>query len=714
MTSHCSVRRTITRTTRIHLVALLLTSTALVHATVAAAPEIYQKGDSWIESMSATRAAYRNWADEQEPNDADRKQALQHAWKQLRKSYPTQAGWFAADLGPQHLEWFDGSYSSKLDQAAISRALSGLGGDQAKLQQQLKHLQRMRVPTTDSRWLNLYSTICLLRDARVALDQVWCLDLRRQLAERLQTLVDADATVDDARWDDLRRQTTTIAEQMGSARPIDLAKLHESVALLKKRLPERFPDADRLLIQLEQQQGQWNATIAEAVTGKRLEAMTLAQLSDHINEYRRALVRNLAGMSEYLTVPAQEPLETEWEQDHATLVHDLGNRAYFARVASETYRPESLILETDRDVTDVVLRRAEALLDHLQQSLPAAELHELAEALQQLRTASESVGIENTEARYVLYADICRVRRQIAWKNPLLDFSDILFIKRHRALFNHMCDQYYGMAATPGGGLFVLENAFADDPHVRDVLAKSSVAEGRLKGRQLLGGPPTPPQVSFDGVGNRHGEDDTGGTFLSPDLSYDGSSVLFAYVENDGDRLHRHHIDPAQGHWDAGRCYHVFKVNLDGSDLQQLTDGTWNDFDPCWLPNGRIAFISERRGGYLRCGRVCPNYTLYDMAADGSDMTCLSFHETNEWHPAVSNDGMIIWTRWDYVDRHGCTAHMPWVTTLDGRNPRAVHGNFAPRPKRRTWNWIAAPSPARSTWLQQRLRTTVNRTAHWS
>jgi len=97
------------------------------------------------------------------------------------------------------------------------------------------------------------------------------------------------------------------------------------------------------------------------------------------------------------------------------------------------------------------------------------------------------------------------------------------------------------------------------------------------------------------------------------------------------------------------------------------------------LPNGRIAFITERRGGYLRCGRVCPTYTLYDMAADGSDMTALSVHEPNEWYPSVTNDGRILYTRWDYVDRFGCTAHHPWITSLDGRDSRAVQGNFAPR-----------------------------------
>lgn len=70
------------------------------------------------------------------------------------------------------------------------------------------------------------------------------------------------------------------------------------------------------------------------------------------------------------------------------------------------------------------------------------------------------------------------------------------------------------------------------------------------------------------------------------------------------------------------------------------------------------------------------------MAADGSDINCLSVHETNEWDPSVTHDGRIIWTRWDYVDRHGCTAHAPWITTLDGRDPRPVHGNYAPRKTR--------------------------------
>ena len=74
--------------------------------------------------------------------------------------------------------------------------------------------------------------------------------------------------------------------------------------------------------------------------------------------------------------------------------------------------------------------------------------------------------------------------------------------------------------------------------------------------------------------------------------------------------------------------------------------------------------------------------TLYDMARDGADIRCLSPHETNEWHPSVTHDGRIAWTRWDYVDRHFSAAHMPWITTPDGCDPRPIHGNYAWRGSR--------------------------------
>ena len=376
------------------------------------------------------------------------------------------------------------------------------------------------------------------------------------------------------------------------------------------------------------------------------------------------------------------PPPDESDVQFAVLEHDLGNRAHFDKVAPETFRPEALIRPSDRDPADVVLRRTAALLADLKRMHPAPEFDPLEEELDRLRTESRKVDVGKTAGRRTLFDEIRRVRRRIAFSNPLLNFDRILFLKRHLAVYNHMCDQYYGITAQSGGGLFVLSDPFGPEPKIRDVLADSVVQRGRLKGQKLTGGSSIPPVLSYDGVGNLSGPDQEGGSFLSPDLSYDTKTILFAFTECTGDKHHYHHTDPKRGHWHEGRCYHIFKVNVDGTGLEQLTDGTWNDFDPCWLPNGRIAFITERRGGYLRCGRVCPTYTLYDMAADGSDMTALSVHETNEWHPSVTHDGRILYTRWDYIDRFGCTAHHPWITSLDGRDSRAVHGNFAPRQSR--------------------------------
>jgi len=354
-----------------------------------------------------------------------------------------------------------------------------------------------------------------------------------------------------------------------------------------------------------------------------------------------------------------ESLDSEVKRRFVVLLDDLRKRRRFDKYASETFREEALILPSDRDPVDVILRRTAALLSDIRAMESAPDLSHAVEELEQLRTAAGECDMEDADARYQIFEKAYRLRRRIAFSNPLLSFDEILFIKRHRATYNHMCDQYYGVKARPGGGLCVLRNPFGSEPKVRDVLGESVVQRGRLKGQKLVDG-----------------------SFLAPDLSYDAQAATFAYVECKGDTKHRHHTDPSRGHWSEGRCYHVFRANVDGSGLEQLTDGTWNDFDPCWMPDGRIVFISERRGGYLRCGRVCPTYTLYDMAPDGSDIRCLSPHETNEWHPSVTNDGRIIYTRWDYIDRHGCTAHLPWITTPDGRDSRGVHGNFAPRRSR--------------------------------
>ncbi len=325
------------------------------------------------------------------------------------------------------------------------------------------------------------------------------------------------------------------------------------------------------------------------------------------------------------------------------------SRKRWETIAPQTFRRESLILAADRDPADVVLRRTGALLAHLKSMRGAPDLSPEQAQLKQLKAAGKSIPAEDRPRRNRLFEQVLALRRKIAFSNPLLNFASILFIKRHRLpggtlRGDHMCDQFFGFHAVPGGGLFVLENAFGPRPTARNILADSVCKNGRFKGKKLLPG-----------------------GFLSPELSFDARTIFFAYTEG----------KPTRYQWTENSTFHIFKAKADGSGLMQMTDGATNDFDPCVLPGGRIAFISERRGGYGRCHpRPVPLFTLHAMNADGSRIVRLSHHEGNEWHPSVDHNGMILYTRWDYVDRGNIQAHHPWLTTPDGRNARAVQGNF--------------------------------------
>ncbi len=316
--------------------------------------------------------------------------------------------------------------------------------------------------------------------------------------------------------------------------------------------------------------------------------------------------------------------------------------------------------------TRAVIERGRQLADRLngsgtQERLAPLmrQLNDVARRLPKLE-AADDVSVTERRAQYFAAR---RLVRQIAFCNPLLDLDQILFVKRHDpgGLY-HMVHQYYGFGALPGGGLYVLSDPLSDAPQVTNLLENTVVENGRLTGQPLKPG-----------------------TFVSPDLSFDGEKILFAYTQGEGEKPE----------WSPRASYHVFEVGANGTGLTQLTDGIWDDFDPCYLPDGRIAFISTRRGGYLRCGGSAPpwdspNYTLYSMAHDGSDVICLSFHETQEWHPSVDNNGMLIYTRWDYVDRDTNVAHHIWNCYPDGRDPRSFHGNYPTVRGSRPWMEMSA------------------------
>ncbi len=267
-----------------------------------------------------------------------------------------------------------------------------------------------------------------------------------------------------------------------------------------------------------------------------------------------------------------------------------------------------------------------------------------------------------------LYLAARRAVRKLAMANPVLDFDSVLFVKRAPGVYSHMSDQYYSWWSRPGGGVYLLEKFKSDSPNLKCLTAQF-------------------PE----------------GSFLSPDLSYDGKTVLFAYCRHHPGRTAiRNKLDKESQPEDS--FYHVFEMNVDGTGVRQITRGRYDDTFPRYLPSGEIVFLSTRRGqffqtgrqsalatmrqtlpdSFVRCGgdayRPVSIYTLHVMDGDGGDMRAISAFESFEWDPTVATDGRIYYARWDYVDRDNMPYMKLWSTNPDGTNPQAVFGNFTRNP----------------------------------
>jgi hypothetical protein len=229
-----------------------------------------------------------------------------------------------------------------------------------------------------------------------------------------------------------------------------------------------------------------------------------------------------------------------------------------------------------------------------------------------------------------LYFAVRKVKRRIAFKNPLLDFSQLLFIDQPypRGPVNdtHQSIHRMGITATPGGRLLVLD--------------------GLHPGGKAIQLAPDKP-----------------GSFWRPDLSFDAKRVLFCFKPHDE------------------KSFHLYEMNLDDGERhgvrseRQLTNSDYDDVDPIYLPDGHIMFTTTRGNSYVRCGPFIYSYVLARCDADGSNVYLISYNGEPDYVPSLMNDGRVIYSRWEYSDKPLWRIQSLWTTNQDGTNTAAFWGN---------------------------------------
>jgi len=289
-----------------------------------------------------------------------------------------------------------------------------------------------------------------------------------------------------------------------------------------------------------------------------------------------------------------------------------------------------------------ILFAAERLVADLSRMAYNPEIDAEKAELAELKSRAADVDALTDSGRAKLYHDIRWITRSIALKNPLIASKHIIFMKRRRficQMLHEYLGYYYDYEDIAGGGIYLL---------------------GR-------------PGYSFE---TQHLTKNitTKGNYTTLSLSYDAKTIYFAFAERAEQK--------PDYYSDQRKCFHLYAMDVDGGNIRQLTHGPDDDFDPCPLPDGGLAFMSSDRGGFTRCNNPwepLPAHTMHRLDPTLKHRRILSFHETSEWHPSVLHDGRIVYIRWDYVDRSAANFHGLWISNPDGTAAMALFGNYTMR-----------------------------------
>ena len=142
-------------------------------------------------------------------------------------------------------------------------------------------------------------------------------------------------------------------------------------------------------------------------------------------------------------------------------------------------------------------------------------------------------------------------------------------------------------------------------------------------------------------------------------------------------------------HWDADRLlfsmpgqnkrWQICEVKADGTGLRELPliiQPDVDNYDACYLPDGRILFTSTAPFVGVPCvtgSSHVSNIYLYNPA-DGS-IRRLTFEQDHDWCPTVLNNGRVLYLRWEYSDIPHYVSRILFHMNPDGTEQMEYYGS---------------------------------------
>ena len=263
------------------------------------------------------------------------------------------------------------------------------------------------------------------------------------------------------------------------------------------------------------------------------------------------------------------------------------------------------------------------LLEKAVRELSAPQSQAFQERFRQIQQA----GVSPSDPMWLkIYEEACFQRRRHRLGRLAAETPQFIFTKHY----------------TLGGSHYAYTEGLSNAHHERHFIPPAALCLARWDGQQY--------QVETM-------LDSPDGVIRDPDISYDGQRVLFAWKKSD-----------------RQDDYHLYEMELATRQIRQLTDGLGvADYEGAYLPDGGIVFNSTRCFQAVDCWWTEVS-NLYRCDADGRRIRRLAFDQVHTNFPTLTEDGRVLYTRWEYSDRGQIYVQLLMQMNPDGAGQQEFYG----------------------------------------